>query len=123
MSRTVALNISSLPSFHSTSLHPYSHHILTTIYSPLPNFTSFHFTIFFMICTTPSLYHIYHFPQITWFSGESPYSICRQLVPELYGPVYRGMFSDICPFHCAPNIPVMIDLVEITRPLQCTPKT
>jgi hypothetical protein len=37
------------------------------------------------------IYHFpYPFPKITWFTGESPQNICRQLVPELHGPVYKG---------------------------------
>jgi hypothetical protein len=31
------------------------------------------------------------------------------LVPELDGPVYKGIFSDICLLLSVPNFPIMID--------------
>jgi hypothetical protein len=66
-----------------------------------------------MISTAPSLCLIYHFPnpflKITWFREESPYIICRQLVPELCGPIYKEIFFDISPLLSAPNFPIMID--------------
>jgi hypothetical protein len=47
---------------------------LTTLFLPLPNFNTLHFTSlhFLIISTKPSLHLIYHFPNITWFAGESP---------------------------------------------------
>jgi hypothetical protein len=31
------------------------------------------------------------------------------MVPELDGPIYKGIFSDICLLHSAPNFPIMIE--------------
>jgi hypothetical protein len=55
---------------------------------------------------------------MTWFTGDSPYSICRQLVSELYGPIYRGIFSDIFPLLPASNFPTMVGPAKITWPLK-----
>jgi hypothetical protein len=50
-----------------------------------PSLSTFHVTSlhYLMISPTHSLRLIYHFPnpfpKITWFTGESPWSICRQL--------------------------------------------
>jgi hypothetical protein len=59
-------------------------------------FASLHFTAFSMI--PPSLRLIYHFPnpfpKITWFTGGSPQNICRYLVPELDGPIYKGQIHN-----------------------------
>jgi hypothetical protein len=35
------------------------------------------------------------------------------LVPELDGPIYKGVFSDICPLLSDSNFPVMIDPAQI----------
>jgi hypothetical protein len=36
------------------------------------------------------------------------------LVPELYGPIYKGVFPDICPLLSAPNFLDMITLALVT---------
>jgi hypothetical protein len=35
------------------------------------------------------------------------------LVPELDGPIYKGIFSDICLLVSASNFPIMIDLAQV----------
>jgi hypothetical protein len=35
------------------------------------------------------------------------------LVPELYSPIYKGVFSDICPLLSAPNFLAMITPAQI----------
>jgi hypothetical protein len=40
------------------------------------------------------------------------------LVPELDGPIYKGIFSDICRLLSAPNFSCMIDLAQIAWFLQ-----
>jgi hypothetical protein len=107
------------PLLDSTAVQLCNPHFLTRIYLPSLHFTSLHFTYFtslhstplhstplhstplnfLMISTTPSLRLIYHlpnpFPKFTRFTGESPYSICRQFVPEMCGPIYKTTFSYI----------------------------
>jgi hypothetical protein len=34
------------------------------------------------------------------------------LVPDLDGPIYKGIFTDICPLLSAPNFPIMIDPIS-----------
>jgi hypothetical protein len=101
---------------HCTSLHLHNSHFLTTIY--LLYLTSLHFL---MISSKFSLHLIYNFPnpfpKINWFTGESPQGYCRYLVPELYGPIYRGILPVICPLLSAPNFPIIIDPTHIAWPL------
>jgi hypothetical protein len=40
------------------------------------------------------------------------------MVPELYGPIYKGVFSDICPLLSTPDFLVMIAPAKIAWPLQ-----
>jgi hypothetical protein len=40
------------------------------------------------------------------------------LVPELYGPIYQGLFADICPLLPAPHFPIVIYSAQIAWPLQ-----
>jgi hypothetical protein len=40
------------------------------------------------------------------------------LVPELYGPIYKGIFSEICLLLSTSNFPVMIDPAQIAWLLQ-----
>jgi hypothetical protein len=40
-----------------------------------------------------SLHLICHFPKITWFTGERPWGICRQFVPELYDPNKKNFLA------------------------------
>jgi hypothetical protein len=35
------------------------------------------------------------------------------LVPELDGPIYKGIFSDICLLLSASNFPIMMDPAQI----------
>jgi hypothetical protein len=40
------------------------------------------------------------------------------MVPELYGPIYKGVFSDICPLLSTPDFLVMIAPAQIADILQ-----
>jgi hypothetical protein len=39
------------------------------------------------------------------------------LVPQLYGPIYKGIFSDICFLFFASNFTMMIDSTQVAWPL------
>jgi hypothetical protein len=38
------------------------------------------------------------------FKGESPFRLCRQFVTQFDGPLYKGIFPDICYFFPGPNL-------------------
>jgi hypothetical protein len=38
--------------------------------------------------------------------------ICRHLVPEPYGPIYKEIFFGICQFLSAPNFPVVLKHID-----------
>jgi hypothetical protein len=69
-----------------------------------------------MISTPNSLGLIYHFPnpfpKIAWFTGESLKHL-QVIGSELYGPIYTGVFSDICPLFSTPNFLAMITPAQI----------
>jgi hypothetical protein len=49
-----------------------------------------------------------------WFARESHKRLCRYIVPQFYGPIYKGIFPDICSLFPAPNFPIVVIPAQIT---------
>jgi hypothetical protein len=72
-----------------------------------------------MTSTTPAL----HFTSLIIFlilslkllglQERVPKASAGSLVPELDGPIYNGIFSDICPSFSVPNFLIIIDPAQI----------
>jgi len=96
---TPLLDVSSTP-FHSLHFWTFRHHpslhstfgrfVTTLPFTPLLGVLSLPFPSFSLTYN----YFLNVFLKI-WFTRQSPWRLCRQLVPQFDCPIYRGVFTDI----------------------------